>query len=573
MQRSHSFDNYFGAYPGADGIPADVCMPLDPFGGEDGMCVRPFRIGNQSVSNLDHSDRTGELQYNHGRMDGFIYALRQRNQSGVQVMGYYDGKDLPYYWDLARQYVLCDRFFSSALKGSFANYMFWIAAASGGHKNRLPSDGYLSMDTIFDRLQERGITWKFYVEKYDPRFARRGIDVAVNQLSESIWIPVFTLDRFMDDPELFSHIVNLDEYFSDLRDGTLPEVAYILSSGAGEQPPGSLKSGQTFVQTVIQELMRSDAWEESAVLLTYDHWGGWYDHVMPPLVDADGYGFRVPALLVSPYARNGYIDHTEYDITSLLRFIEDNWELEPLTERDAKANSIIHAFDFTQPPRKPQFWSADQGPTVQNTSATTRTVIFLTYGLAILFTGLVLASRMGMMQELHRRHPSISLHLLREAWVRAFARLKQPTPGNGRISVWGESSGITTIISPQESLTPSTQAELKTYLLHQAEQLIDELLTQTTQTPQLEETVLKLRQQLDRQAQFALAVINQQATQRPVPGPICAKCQHEMHYQNVPMDVRVGPLSFAHGYYYCETCHTGFIPPSTSDSNGEHRLE
>ena len=101
--------------------------------------------------------------------------------------------------------------------------------------------------------------------------------------------------------------------------------------------------------------MRSSAWNSSVFALTWDDWGGWYDHVAPPQVDADGYGFRVPAIFVSPYARHGTIDNTTYDFTSVLRFIEDNWSLQPLTARDATANSIANALDLSQPPSPPIF--------------------------------------------------------------------------------------------------------------------------------------------------------------------------------------------------------------------------
>src|SRR5215208_8196535 len=108
---------------------------------------------------------------------------------------------------------------------------------------------------------------------------------------------------------------------------------------------------------MLHTLMQSDAWERSAFFITYDDWGGWYDHVPPPQIDERGYGFRVPSLLVSPYARNGHIDHTLLDHTSILKFIEENWNIPPLAERDAKANNFSSAFDFTMNPRPAVFVS------------------------------------------------------------------------------------------------------------------------------------------------------------------------------------------------------------------------
>ena len=207
----------------------------------------------------------------------------------------------------------------------------------------------MNVPTIFDSLQKAGVSWKFYVQNYDPNITYRDLGTIGNRASQVIWVPLLNFDRFLDDPELSSHIVDLNQYYVDLRQGTLPAVAYIAPSGASEHPPGSLISGQRFVKSLIQELMRSSAWSSSAFLLSYDDWGGWYDHVAPPQVDQYGYGLRVPALLISPYAKQGYIDSTTLDFTSILKFIEENWGLEPLAERDAKANNFLSAFDFKQP--------------------------------------------------------------------------------------------------------------------------------------------------------------------------------------------------------------------------------
>jgi phospholipase C len=197
-----------------------------------------------------------------------------------------------------------------------------------------------------------------------------------------VWVPLLNYARYLDDPELSSHIVDLEEYYTDLEKGTLPAVSFIVPAGASEHPPGSIRSGQKFVKSLLQALMRSDAWSTSVFTWTYDDWGGWYDHVPPPQVDEFGYGFRVPALLVSAYARRGHIDSTQLDFTSYLKFIEENWDLKPLASRDAQANSIVSALDFTQPPRKPFFLQfareADKTPAEPRRSA-----IYIAYGAAL----------------------------------------------------------------------------------------------------------------------------------------------------------------------------------------------
>lgn len=389
MQENHTFDNYFGTYPGADGIPEGVCMPVDPSDAA-GECIEPFHIGNRPIEDLDHSTATALNQYNGGKMDGFIWALRLRNQEGSLAMGYYDGRDLPYYWNLVDQYVLFDRFFSSAMGGSVWNHMYWVAAQPGSEENRIPPEGYGDdVVTIFDRLEERGISWKFYIQNYDPTITFRTMGQGGQRAAQVVWCPLLNFPRFIDNPELFSHIVPLDEYFTDLQNGTLPSVAYIVPSGASEHPPGSIRAGQRFVKSLIQALMRSDAWYSSAFMVTYDDWGGWYDHVPPPQVDEYGYGFRVPAFLVSPYAKRGYIDHTELDFTSILKFIEENWGLEPLAERDARANSIINAFDFSQPPRPPVFIPEERVSDEQRSSPR-RGVIYSAYGMGLVLAGSVI---------------------------------------------------------------------------------------------------------------------------------------------------------------------------------------
>jgi phospholipase C len=391
MQENHTFDNYFGTYPGADGIPAGTCMPVQPNNPANKDCIKPFHLVGGKSTDLDHSAQTSKLQYANGQMNGFVEALEERNQDGAMAMGYYNDEELPYYWNLADQYVLFDRFFSSTTDGSDANHMYWVAASPSNRQAEASPDGYGDLETIFDRLQASGVSWKFYVQNYDPKLTYRTVtQYPGNRASQVIWVPLLKIPRFIDDPKLSSHIVPLTEYFDDLHNGTLPAVSYIVPSGASEHPPSSLISGQRFVQSLINSLMQSSSWKSSAFMLAYDDWGGWYDHVKPPAVDQYGYGFRVPALLVSPYAKQGYIDNTTLDFTSMLKFIEQNWNVKPLTERDAKANNLLDAFDFTAPPRQAAFVSWDRHPTV--TPEPRRGVLYAAYGGALGITGLIIAS-------------------------------------------------------------------------------------------------------------------------------------------------------------------------------------
>jgi phospholipase C len=316
-------------------------------------------------------------------------------------MGHFDDSDLPFYWNLADQYVLFDNYFSSAHTGSITNRMFWVSGKPGSEFNRIPESGFGDIPTIFDHLEERGISWKFYIKDYDPNLNYRTVKELDFLPPQVQWVPLLSMDRFLDDPELSSHIVDLDEYYKDLENGTLPAVSYVLLLGATEHPISDLSLGERATRTMLNHLMQSDAWERSAFLITYDDWGGWYDHVPPPQIDGRGYGFRVPTLLVSPYARMGHIDHTLLDHTSILKFIEENWNIPPMAERDARANNLTSAFDFSMNPRPPILVPATREvpePRIEPR----RIVIYAAYGAAMLFAFLILARAFAAREPLPR---------------------------------------------------------------------------------------------------------------------------------------------------------------------------
>jgi len=388
MQGDRSFDNYFGTFPGADGIPDDVCMPR-VLGADESDCVKPFPLHGSAVERLGAGESVLAHQVNNGRMDGFIDAYRRQGRDGTSAMGYYDERDLATYWDIARQYVLFDRFFSSTPLGIRVNRSYWVAAAPPGTDPSEPG-AYGDQLTIFDQLTAAGVSWKFYVENYDPTETYRAA-TDTDPASQTVRVPLLNYARFLDDPALNANIVDLREYYRDLEQGTLPAVAFVTTSGANERTAGSMAAGQALVRTMLNRLMLSRYWERSAFLWSYDGSGGWYDHVVPPVIDGVQAGLRVPAILVSPYARPGYIDHTQLDYTSALKFVEYNWGLPPLTSRDATAESISSAFDFTAPPRAPRILS--NGPAVPELPAGDTAMIYGWYGGALVFAlGLLAAA-------------------------------------------------------------------------------------------------------------------------------------------------------------------------------------
>ena len=400
MQENHSFDNYFGTFPGADGFPEGTCVPVDPDKPEN--CVKPYPLGGRAISDLGHTTAIFKAQLRGGANDGFISAFTASGDPTDQAMGYYTDEDLPYYWNIAKEYVLFDKFFTSAGGGSVWNHMYWIAGVPGNPEgDSIPEEGFSKIPTIFDRLEEKGVSWKFYVQNYDPAITYRTYRTQddANRGAQVIWAPLLAFPKYLDTPSLFSKIVPLEQYFTDLQNGTLPAVSYIVPSGASEHPPGSVKAGETFVRSLHTALLRSSAWSSSAFMWSYDDWGGWYDHVKPPAVDEFGLGYRAPTLLVSAYARKGHIDSTQLDFTSALKFIQYNWGVKPLAARDKAANNLLTAFDFDSPARAPVLTRDTKEKPVQPVSYSG--VIYRTYGSGIggallLSLVLVVATRLSL---------------------------------------------------------------------------------------------------------------------------------------------------------------------------------
>lgn len=403
MQGGRTFDNYFGTYPGADGIQAGTCQPLvtsDP----TGRCVKPFVLGNDERAPLGPSGSIIANQWHGGKMDGFVAAFQQQGRDGAMAMGYYNAKQLPFYWEAAQNYVLFDHFFSSVMYGIRDNRSYWVSASPApGGTGRIPADGYGNLQTIFDRLQAAGVSWKFYVQGYNRSQTYLKASPASSE-TQTARVPLVDFQRFTQDPSLASHIVGLDQYYRDLASGTLPAVAYMASSsGADERSAQSISVGQSLVSTLTTQLMESRYWDSSALMWSYDGSGGWFDGVRPPMADGQPLGFRVPTLLISAYARKGQVNHTVLDYTSALKFIEQNWGLAPLTARDAQAHSLGNAFDFASGPRAPVLLRAgaasrlDPFLTARSLSQRQVTQVYVLYGgaAAVTIALLVFASLSG----------------------------------------------------------------------------------------------------------------------------------------------------------------------------------
>lgn len=377
MQEDRTFNNYFGTYsdvnPEANGWPEGFQVLRDPEDPTSGYAT-PYKLTETRTISLPHSEKAMRAAFNNGDMDSFIVAAEEYGApDGDLTLGYYDGTDIPFYWQLADEFVLTDNWYSSVLGPSFPNHLYLFAGSRYATTELDPDTGEplrydstppegMEIETIFDRLEEAGISWKVYIQGYEEEVTYENAEARAGlhpQASQLIWVPLVGIPRFVHDPKLNSHLVPLAEYFEDAKNGELPSVSFITPSGLSEHPPGDLVLGHYFATDLLESLMLSDHWDSSAFVLTWDEWGGFADHVTPPQVDADGYGFRVPGLIVSPYAKPGYVDHTLYDHTSVLATIEDWWGLEPLSSRDAAANTFANAFDFTQQPREPLILSTE----------------------------------------------------------------------------------------------------------------------------------------------------------------------------------------------------------------------
>jgi phospholipase C len=352
MQGGRTFDNYFGSYPGADGPPSGTCQAMMAARPKDG-CVRPFALPGIQAPTLNASATVISRQYNDGAMNGFVSAYQEEGRNGTLAMGYYNRRELPFYWDTASNYVLFDHFFSSALQGTRVNRSYWVSAAPPpGGGQQIPASGYGRQLTIFDRLQAAGISWKFYVQDYNSNATYQTAPSA-GPNTQTVRVPLLNYARFVDDPVLRKHIVGMGQYYKDVADRTLPAVAYIASASDDERAARSIPAAQDMIHNLVTQLMQSPYWDSSALMWSYDGSGGWYDNVAPPRAGSAQLGLRVPALLVSAYARKGQVNHTVLDYTSALAFIERNWRLAPLTSRDARATSLASAFDFAAAPRPP----------------------------------------------------------------------------------------------------------------------------------------------------------------------------------------------------------------------------
>ncbi len=411
MQENRSFDTYFGTFPGADGIPMANGVPTvcvsDPRSGE---CVRPYHDTGDLNRGGPHSERAFIADVNGGKMDGFIaVAHRARRQcadpnapncaGGDEVMGYHDWHEIPNYWRYARDFVLQDHLFEPNASWSLPQHLFlvseWSATCSRigdpmSCKNALQFPDYpVDFDPRNSAAHSPGrpdypwtdltyllhahhVGWAYYVMAGTEPDCANDQDACAPVLQKAktpgIWNVLPSFDTVKKDGEL-GNVRDLRDFYAAAANGTLPNVVWIApASPYSEHPPALVSRGQAYVTGLVNAIMRGPDWSSTAIFLTWDDWGGFYDHVVPPRVDVNGYGIRVPGIVISPYARRGFIDRQTLSHDAYVKFIEDDFlggeRIDPRTdgrpdlrpsvrETEPVLGDLRADFDFKQTPRAP----------------------------------------------------------------------------------------------------------------------------------------------------------------------------------------------------------------------------
>ena len=419
MQENRSFDSYFGTYPGADGIPMrhgrpTVCAP-NP---NTGRCVRPFHDRQDRNLGGPHSQDNALADINGGRMNGYVDQQLTARTGCEQlfnpacgrgsvggrpdVMGYHNGADIPNYWRYAKDFVLQDHMFQSDASWSLPSHLYMVSEWSarclvpGDAMSCVNNDQNPGLPPDFQRhnlriklpttpdyawtdltylLHRGGVSWGYYVfngtePDCEDDAALSCQPVKQGPRTPGIWNPLPYFNTVQQDGQL-RNIQSLQSFFAQAKAGTLPAVSWIDPNGTvSEHPPALVSVGQSYVTGLVNAIMRSPDWKSTAIFISWDDWGGFYDHVKPPRVDVNGYGLRVPGLLISPYARRGFIDHHTLSFDAYVKFIEDDFlggqRLDPATDgrpdprpdvrEDApQLRGLAREFDFSQPPRAPIF--------------------------------------------------------------------------------------------------------------------------------------------------------------------------------------------------------------------------
>jgi phospholipase C len=360
IKENHTFDNYFGTYPGANGATSGTIST--------GKVVKLMHLADPppSTENPKHSWYYAHLAMDGGRMDKFDLISGCVYNSVDYCMGQYYQSDMPNYWAYAQNFVLADNHYSSLAGPSFANHLFTVAgyageaiddptdaslwgcdAPSNTVVHSLTPDGLtffyqfpcFDFQTLPDLIDNAGLTWKYYATSVgEGGYIFSSLD-AINHIRDS---------------SLWSKVVDWTKFVTDATGGNLPSMSWIVApTTLSEHPPAGICKGENWTVEQINAVMQGPDWATTAIFVTWDDFGGFYDHVPPPKADAYGLGPRVPMLVISPYAKKGHVTHVQLEFSSVVKQVEEWFNLPSLGNRDAKANDFSDAFNFLQAARKP----------------------------------------------------------------------------------------------------------------------------------------------------------------------------------------------------------------------------
>jgi phospholipase C len=414
MQENRSFDSFFGTYPGADGIPPGTCLPS----AVTRTCVAAFHDPSDRNTGLPHGYTSAIADINGGKMDGFIGQAVGTSatscliahdptctlpDAGTEVTGYHDQHEIPNYWDYAQQFALFDHMYEPAPSYTLPSHLYLVSDWSAtcdkagdpescqtdmigpGSVPGVPKAKQYAWTDITYLLHNAGVSWGYFVApgtQPDCTDSSDAYCVPVDQKvgSQSIFNPLPEFNDVQQTGQL-SNIQTADNFLTEAQSGTLPSVSWVVPSNTNSDHPDALVSrGQSWVTSLVNAVMDGPDWNSSAIFLTWDDWGGFYDHAAPPTpsqlgipgsADDPGYGIRVPAILISPYAKQGFIDQQTYSFDAFNKFIEDVFlsgqRLDPTTDGrpDSRpdvredfvpgdlTDPVLGPFDFTQSPRAP----------------------------------------------------------------------------------------------------------------------------------------------------------------------------------------------------------------------------
>ena len=384
MMENHAYDNYFGVYCQkistfcssiGNGIPAGTCVPENP-ALPNGTCIKPFALNKSYVTSSlggTHNWASSHFSYDSGKMDGFYLA----SPNITQVFGYYNGSTIPTYWNLAEQFGLSDDFFSSVLDYSPTNHWYMLAGQSpaAAFLNYAPSstvatpgpltalkEQYLNESnataTLNDEAGLASVSWRYYDAGLNNVTYVQAVNDTVqgNKTQPGVfdyWDPLLgKAETYNATNE--PHIVNRQTFAADAAAGALPDFSWVIPAvNQSDHPISSIASGMSFVNGIVNDIEGSPQWNSTALFVTWDEYGGYYDHVPPPQIDGNGLGFRVPLLVISPYTPIGYLSNQLGDFDSVTHLMEWKYGLSSFTHRDAAALLPMNFFDLNATPRAP----------------------------------------------------------------------------------------------------------------------------------------------------------------------------------------------------------------------------